>query len=108
MSFLAQFWTQVWNQVAAPPVKFTTSVSIRGRLLALGGIKDSDEEPTSAIHMYNPTTNFWEVISHMGTPRWWCIAGVLPNNQLMVVGEYTGKSYLTETDSVEIATMDPE
>ena len=105
MSFPAHFWTRVWNQVAAPPIKLTTSVSIQGRLLAIGG-KGSDEEPTSAVHMYNPTTDSWEVISHMRIPRQQCIAAVLSNNQLMVVGGYTGKSYLTETDSVEIATME--
>ena len=109
MSFLASLlWnrgTGVWNKVAAPPVKRTTSVSIHGRLLAIGG-KDSNEEPTSAIHMYSPTTDSWEVISYMGTPRWLCIAGVLPDNQLMVVGGFTGKSYKTETDSVESATME--
>ena len=105
MSFLARFWTRVWNQVAAPPIKFTTSVSIRGRLLTIGG-RDSDEKPTTAIHMYNPTTDSWKVISHMGTPRQLCIAAVLPNNQLMVVGGRTGKNFRTDTDSVEFATIE--
>ena len=62
-------------------------------------------KPTTAIHMYNPTTDSWEVISHMGTPRYDCIAAVLPNNQLMVVGGYTGKHYDTQTDSVELAAI---
>ena len=105
MSFLARFWTRVWNQVAVPPIKLTTSVSIQGRLLAIGGM-DSDEKPTTAIHMYNPTTDSWEVISHMGTPRQLCIAAVLPNNQLMVVGGRTGKNFWTGTDSVEFATIE--
>ena len=91
----------VWNEIAAPPVKLTTCVSIHGQLLAVGG-KDSDEEPTSAIHLYNPTTDSWEVISHMGTPRWWSIAAVLPDNQLMVVGGRTGQGV---TDSVEFASV---
>ena len=50
--------------------------------------------------MYKPTTNSWEVISHMKTSRYNCIAGVLPNNQLMVVGGDTGG------DSVELATVE--
>ncbi len=92
----------IWKKVAAPPVTQTTCVSIHGQLLVIGG-RDSDGDPTSAIHMYNPTTDSWEVISHMGTPRCDCIAAVLPNNQLMVVGGYT--SIFGTTDSVEFASV---
>jgi serine/threonine protein kinase len=95
----------VWKEITAPPVTETTSVSIHGRLLAIGG-RDSDEQPTTGVHMYNPTTDSWEVISHMGTPRWRCIAAVLPNNQLMVVGGMTGKMYNTNTDSTDLATVE--
>ena len=95
----------VWK-VAAPPVTLTTCVSIHGRLLAIGGW-DPDDKSTTTVHMYNPTTDSWEVISHMGTPRWHCVAAVLPNNQLMVVGGYTsGCAGYTETDSVEFATVE--
>ena len=103
-SFLASLrnrGARVWKEVAAPPVTDTTCVSIHGRLLSVGG-SDSHEDPTSAIHMYNPTTDSWEVISHMGTPRMECIAAVLSNNQLMVVGGYT---HIT-TKSVEFASIE--
>jgi hypothetical protein len=103
-SFLANFrnrGARVWKEVAAPPVTETTCVSIHTQLLTIGG-KDSNREPTSAVHMYNPTTDSWEVISHMGTPRYNCIAAVLPNNQLMVVGGYLGH---VSTDSVEFASI---
>ena len=39
----------------------------------------------------------------MRTPRQQCIAGVLPDNQLMVVGGYTNTG---ETDSEEFATIE--
>ena len=94
--------SRAWKEVAAPPVASTTCVSIHGRLLAIGGW-DLDE-PTTVIHMYSPTTDSWEVISHMGTPRCDCIAAVLPNNQLMVVGGDT--SLFGSTDSVEFATVE--
>ena len=94
----------VWSEVAAPPVTETTCVSIHGRLLTIGG-KGSDKEPTSAIHIYNPATESWDVIGHMGTPRRGCIAAVLPNNQLMVVGGKIGKEYGTYTDSTEFAAI---
>ena len=96
---------RVWKEVASPPVTDTTCVSIHGQLLAIGG-KNSDRKPTSAIHMYNPTTDSWEVISHMETPRYYCIAAVLLNNQLMVVGGYTGTSLLADINSIEFATVE--
>ena len=109
-SFLASIRNRdarVWKEAAAPPVTLTTCVSIHGQLLAIGGGLDSDGKSTTAIHMYNPTTDSWEVISQMGTPRYQCIAAVLPNNQLMVVGRKTGKKYFgRETNSVEFATIE--
>ena len=87
----------IWNKVAGPPVVRTTCVSIHGRLLTIGGW-DSNAQSTTAVHMYNPTTDSWEVISHMRIPRRECFAAVLPNNQLMVVGGRV--TDFAETDSV--------
>ena len=84
-----------------------TYVSIRGQLLVIGGWRDTDGKPITAIHMYNPTTDSWEVISHMGTPRRGCIATVLPNNQLMVVGGKIGKKeFGTNTVSTELTAIE--
>ena len=108
-SFLASLRkgeTGVWNEVAPPPVAETTCVSIHGRLLAIGG-KGSKKKPISAVDMYNPTTDSWEVISHMGTPRWRCIAAALPDNQLMVVGGCTSeRNAMHGSDSVEFASLE--
>ena len=104
-SFPANFrnrGARVWKKVAAPPVTLTTCVSIHGRLLAVGG-GDLDQKPTPAIHVYNPTTDSWEVISHMGTPRYNCIAAIFSNKQLMVVGGCIGS---VSTDSVEFASVE--
>ena len=95
---------ETWKEVAAPLVTATTCVSIHGRLLTIGG-RGSDEKITTAIHKYNPTTDSWEVISHMGIPRHYCIAAVLPNNQLMVVGGRTGPG-IGGTDSVKFTTIE--
>ena len=84
-----------------------TCVSIHGQLLAIGGRRDTDGKPITAIHMYNPTTDSWEVISHMGTPRRGCIATVLPNNQLMVVGGKIGKKeFGMNTVSTELTAIE--
>ena len=92
---------KVWHQLADTPVTFSTCASLHGRLLTVGGY-DSDVKETTAIHMYNTTTNSWEVISHMTSPRRRCLVAVLPHNKLMVVGGYTPGG---KTDSVQIATI---
>ena len=92
---------KVWHQLADTPVTLSTCASLHGRLLAVGG-EDSDGKYTTAIHMYNTTTNSWEVISHMATPRCRCSVAVLPHNELMVVGGFTADGH---TDSVEIASI---
>ena len=91
-----------WNRVADLPVKLSTTVSLHGRLLAIGG-KNSEDKPTTAVHMYQPTTDSWEVISHMTTPRSRCLSAVLPDNQLMVVGGLISGCKLY--DSVEFGTV---
>ena len=45
----------------------------------------------------------------MGTHPWGCITAVhiLPNNQLMFMGEYTGKHFGTETNPIHIKLIIP-
>ena len=92
---------KVWHQLADTPVTLSACTSLHGQLMAVGGY-DSDGKETTAIHMYNTTTNSWEVISDMATPRRRCLVAVLPHNELMVVG---GLMTYVETDSVEIASI---
>ena len=91
--------TPVWNRIADIPVTDSTCVSLHGKLLVVGG-EDSENKPTSAVHMYDSTTNSWEVISHMPTPRYWCYAAALSDTHLMVVGGMTDNGV---TDTVEIS-----
>ena len=93
---------QTWHKLTDTPVTLSTFASLHGQLLAVGG-RDSRGKMTTAIHMYNPTTNSWEVISHMATPRTQCLVTVLPHNELMVVGSYT-PDCVTEC-GVEIASI---
>ena len=94
--------SSVWNRVADLPVTVSTAVTIYGRLLAIGGLDSKSKLPTTAVHMYQPTTNTWEVISHITTPRADCLAAVLPDNQLMVVG---GRTTGGLCDLVEFGTI---
>ena len=93
----------IWNKIAIPPVTWTCYVSFQDRLLSVGGRPNSNA-CTPLVYMYSPSTNSWEDIGNMSIARRNCFAGVLPNNQLMVVG---GTNSLNkETASVEIATIE--
>ena len=91
-----------WNRVADLSVNRSTAVNLHGRLLAIGG-QDSEDKSTTAVCMYQPTTNSWEVISHMITPKYCCLSAVLPDIQLMVVGGMTTGDKMC--DSVEFGTI---
>ena len=96
---------QVWQVVADVPVYRSTCTTINGQLLAVGGC-NSSSDATDAVHRYNPTSNSWEVISHMPTARCWCLVAVLPSSELMVVGGRTGSTFsMTDLDAVEIASV---
>ena len=78
--------TNIWRKIADLPVTRSTCESFHGRLLAIGG-RDSERFST-AVHMYNSTTNSWEIIDRMSVGRWNCFTAVLPDNRLMVVGGF--------------------
>jgi hypothetical protein len=92
---------EVWRSVTDVPAVDSSYVSLHGRLLAIGGTHPGSK-PITAVHIYDPSTNSWEVVSHMATPRRKCYVAVLPDNQLIVVGGCTDSSV---TDSVEIAAL---
>ena len=87
----------VWNRVADSPDTCSTCEYLHGRLLAIGGKIDM-WKATTAVYMYNSTTNSWHIISHMITGRMLCFTAVLPDNQLMVVGGHTD-------DTIEVASI---
>ena len=90
---------EVWHRVADLPVRSSSCATLCGQLLAVGG--SDDISYTTAILQYKPTTNSWEVISHMPTARSETLVAVLPGNKLMVVGGFTPLI----TDTVEFATL---
>ena len=92
----------VWHQLVDVPVTSSTCTSLQGQLLAVGG-DYSNDKTTDAVHMYNPTTNSWEVISYMNTRRSRCLVAVLPHDELMVVGGDIPSGW--GTDTVEFASI---
>ena len=96
---------QVWREVARLPVVRSTCASLNGQLIAVGGMDSDNKKTTKSVYTYDPTTDRWDVISTMPTARYCCLVAVLPGNQLMVVGGFTGSTYGTRTDKVEVATF---
>ena len=94
---------QVWREVASLPVTRSTCASLNGQLIAVGGW-DSDRKTTNSAYAYDPTTDRWDIISTMPTARHSCLVAVLPGNQLVVVGGFTGGDS-SVTDKVEVATF---
>ena len=78
-----------WHQVADAPHYSSTAVCVGEVLLAIGGHSAADEE-TSAIAAYNPTSDSWEDIGHMTTPRSLPLVALLPSNELIVAGGVGG------------------
>ena len=95
--------SEVWSRVADLPVELSTCVSFSGRLIAIGGWKDT---PTTAIYLYNPILNTWNIINYMSIARYACFALTLKSSKLVIVGGAVGGGFYEEAvDSVEIATL---
>ena len=78
-----------WHQVADAPRYLSTAVCVGEVLLAIGGWSAAGEY-TSAIAAYNPTSDSWEDIGHMTTPRYFPLVALLPSNKLIVAGGVGG------------------
>ena len=90
--------SNIWKEISILPVKGSTLASFGGHLLAIGG-KDDSGNPTTDVYRYDSHTDSWHVISQMKKKRSQCLAVTLPEDQLIVVGGWTG---IRGTNSVEI------
>ena len=96
-----------WKRLSNLPVVHATCVSFKNKLLAVGG-KDSKGATTTAIRMYNSSTDSWEVLSDMLIGRSSCSVANLDDYRLMVVGGitlYAPEKYI-ETDSIEVGIVE--
>ena len=96
-----------WNKLPDLPVVHATCISLKGKLLTIGG-KDSKGKTITAVHMYNTSTDSWEIVSHMLTGRSCCSVAMLSDHRLMVVGGitlYAPEKYV-ETDSIEVGIVE--
>ena len=80
----------VWRRAADAPYYGSTAVSVGGQLLAIGG-EDEASKDTSAIVAYDPTSDSWQDMGHMTTPRSYPLVALLPSNELIVAGGLGGE-----------------
>ena len=93
--------TGVWRHAQDLPVTQSTLITLGGHLLAIGGEDDSEKE-TADVHCYDTHTDSWQVMSKMKNKRCLCLAAVLPEDCLFVVG---GRRGIRNIDSVEIGSL---
>ena len=95
----------LWTELAEIPVRINSSiVTLGGRVLAISS-KNCDHSQTGAIYRYDETTNSWNIIGEMPTPRRDVLTEVLPSNKLVVVGGQTEQlehRTLTEIGQLEM------
>ena len=80
----------VWRRAADAPYYDSTAVSVGGQLLAIGGYDEASKN-TSAIVAYDPTSDSWQDMGHMTTPRSYPLVAQLPSNELIVAGGFGGE-----------------
>lgn len=95
--------TKVWQKTEQLPVDSACCVTVKGQLLAVGGVHFNFDEMTP-IRKYNSVCNSWDIVSHMTIGRSQCLATVLSGDQLMVVGGFINRRG-NKTDEVEIASI---
>ena len=71
---------QIWRALTDVPVRTSTTASLCGQLVAVGG------SGVSTIHQSNMTSGSWEAIGSMPTARRSSLVVVLPGDKMLVVG----------------------
>ena len=76
-----------WQVLPRCPFSHASSAELGGCLLAIGGTDDSDV-PSSAVHVYSPSTSSWVRISSgdLPVPRWGAAATQLDTGEVIFVG----------------------
>ena len=75
----------LWQTIEDTPLEFSTPLSIRRSLLAVGG-GDDIKNPSSSIYLYQPDTRRWVKVGNLPTTRYFCTCSVLPSGEVIVAG----------------------
>ena len=98
----------VFYRLEKVPVKNPACVTIRGQLLAIGGLQSDGRQqiPSKFVYRYDPNNDYWQRLDNpMNTARNRCFAVALSESRLMVVGGYTVQYDVDCTNTVEFANL---
>ena len=86
-----------WQSLPDTPMDQSTALAFNGVLLAIGG----GYSGSSAIHMYQPSSNSWVVAGELPTKRWCSGCIVLPTGELLIARGGDGET----RQMIEIASI---
>ena len=75
----------LWCRLPDTPLSYSTTISLRGYLLAVGGSHDN-LTPRTDIHLYQPESEQWTKVGDLHNARYYCSSVVLPSGELLVAG----------------------
>ena len=81
----------VWKEMEDLPLTLSSLVTLGGRLLAIGGVDDSESDSTS-VYCYDDVKCVWSPVSRLLNPRNQCLVGVVPGDRVLVVGGWRSVS----------------
>ena len=93
----------MWSEISGLQLTDSTSLSISGYLLAIGGV-NKDRKAVTAIHLYQHGTGKWVKVGDLPTPRYDSICAMIADKEMLVAGgdydggDYDGENYLKSTD----------
>ena len=101
-----------WQVLPECPLFYFTAAELGGCLLAIGG-RDDSNSPSSAVHMYSPSTNSWVRISSGDLPvtRYGATATQLEGGEVIFVGgiierqSHAKTVFIVSTEQVIITTV---
>ena len=91
----------LWRRLPDTPLSFSTAISLRGYLIAVGGYHDN--RTRTDIHLYQPESEQWTKVGDLPNARQFCSCIVLPSGELLVAGGQD-KSYVL-TSRVDVASV---
>ena len=91
----------LWRRLPDTPLSYSTAISLRGYLIAVGGYHDN-RTPRTEIHLYQPESEQWNKVGDLPNARYYCSCVVLPSGELLVAG---GDGSGRLTSRVDVASV---
>ena len=91
----------LWCRLPDTPLSYSTAISLRGYLLAVGGSHDNCTR--TDIHLYQPESEQWTKVGDLPNARDYCSCVVLPSGELLVAGGR--ESSVGRTSRVDVASV---